>query len=595
MATVAVAHWLRQDALYAPPATGPNVWAYFLAPAIAIPVMMSHGLYRVVFRFAEVSVFGAIVRACLIYGVLYALIIFGVRLEDVPRTVGIIQPLLFFLMVAGSRVLVRFFLGGQYQGILSRRNLPKVLIYGAGNAGRQIATSLSQSHVFRMAGFVDENPILWGSFIGAQRVISPQDLPSVIQRDSIAEVLLAMPSATRVQRQKIVSILAPYPVHVRTLPRLSDVVGGKVSVEDIQELDIEDLLERDSVNGDSAKVRELLTGKVVLVTGAAGSIGSEICRQVLALGPQRLVLLDHSEPGLYEIHKELLERVKSVQGAVNILQPVLASVKDTERLRIIFDSVKPQIVFHAAAYKHVPIVEDNPAEGVMNNVFGTLACANAAIAAGVEHFVLVSTDKAVRPTNVMGASKRMAEMVLQSLHHELTIFSMVRFGNVLGSSGSVVPLFRQQIRNGGPVTVTHPEVTRYFMTITEATQLVLNAGAMAHGGEVFVLDMGEPVKIIDLAKRVIRLSGLTVLDERHPDGDIEISITGLRPGEKLYEELLIGDNPESTGHPRIMKAREEFLPWGELATVLEKLHVAAKAGDSEAIRRILKLVAGLTS
>jgi FlaA1/EpsC-like NDP-sugar epimerase len=604
MATVAAAHWLRLDALSLPP--GPNIWAYLLAPAIAIPVMVSHGLYRAVFRYTDLSAFRAIAQACAIYGVLYALIIFFGSLQGVPRTVGIIQPVLFFLAVAGSRALVKFFLGGQYQAIVARQYLPKVLIYGAGNAGRQIAASLSQGREFQLAGFADEEPALWGSLIDAKKVFSPAELPALIERESIAEVLLAMPSATRAQRQKIVSMLAPYPVHVRTLPRLSDVVGGKVSVEDIQELEIEDLLDRDSVNGDTAAVQDFVTEKVVLVTGAAGSIGSEICRQVLALGPAKLVLLDHSEPGLYEIHKELAQRLESAGTSAGALHPTLASVKDEERLRVIFESVKPQVVFHAAAYKHVPIVEDNPVEGVLNNVFGTLACARAAVVAGVAHFVLVSTDKAVRPTNVMGASKRLAEMVLQALGSPRAegprddggprgnpVFSMVRFGNVLGSSGSVVPLFRQQIRDGGPVTVTHPEVTRYFMTIPEATQLVLNAGAMSQGGEVFVLDMGEPVKIMDLARKVIQLSGLTVRDAQFPDGDIEITITGLRPGEKLYEELLIGDNPEPSEHPRIMKAREEFLPWAELEPVLEELRAAATCGDGEAIRKILmRLVSG---
>jgi FlaA1/EpsC-like NDP-sugar epimerase len=378
------------------------------------------------------------------------------------------------------------------------------------------------------------------------------------------------------------------PRDIRTLPALADLASGRVTVKDIRELDVEDLLARPPVPPDSVLLARELRGQVVLVSGAGGSIGGELTRQIVACRPRQLLLLDHNEFGLYSIHKELLGLCLSLPASVELV-PLLGSVASPERLRAICMQYRPAMVFHAAAYKHVPMVEDNPEEGVLNNVFGTLHMAQAADQSGARRFVLVSTDKAVRPTNVMGATKRLAEMVLQAYARtaSLTCFTMVRFGNVLGSSGSVVPLFRQQIAAGGPITVTHPEVTRYFMTIPEAAQLVLQAGAMAVGGDVFVLDMGEPVKIIDLARRMVQLSGLTVRDANYPDGDIAIEIAGLRPGEKLYEELLIGDNPEPTGHPRIMKAHEPFLPWDELTPALAKLRVAAQAGDTAAIKAFL--------
>lgn len=381
------------------------------------------------------------------------------------------------------------------------------------------------------------------------------------------------------------------PVHIRTLPGLADLATGRVTVQDFKELDIEDLLGRDPVPPNTELLARNMAGKVVLVTGAGGSIGSELCRQILAEGPRQLLLLDHNEFGLYSIHHEL-QTLCAVKCLSTELVPLLGSVVNPERLRRIFESYRPQAIYHAAAYKHVPMVEFNAAEGIVNNVFGTLNTARAAMDCGVAQFVLISTDKAVRPTNIMGASKRMAELVLQALGAEAgpaeTCFGMVRFGNVLGSSGSVVPLFRGQLASGGPLTVTHPEVTRYFMTISEAAQLVLQAGAMATGGDVFVLDMGEPVKIMDLARRMVALSGLTVRDAAHPGGDIEIAITGLRPGEKLYEELLIGDNPSSTAHPRIMKAHEDYLGWPDLEPHLETLRRASERGDVNAIKAVLR-------
>jgi FlaA1/EpsC-like NDP-sugar epimerase len=408
----------------------------------------------------------------------------------------------------------------------------------------------------------------------------------------MSDVLLAMPRLSRTRRNEILSQVRSARVAVRTLPSMNDLAQGKVSISDLRELDIDDLLGREPVVPNHILLAKNIVGKVVLVTGAGGSIGSELCRQILAVAPDKLLLIEQSEFALYAIHQELEEKLA---GRKTVLVPLLASVQDDDRMREIMFTWHPDTVYHAAAYKHVPLVEHNPAAGIKNNALGTLCTAQAAAESGVADFVLISTDKAVRPTNVMGASKRLAEMTLQALAATSTgtKFSMVRFGNVLGSSGSVVPKFRQQIRDGGPVTVTHPEVTRYFMTIPEAAQLVLQAGAMAKGGDVFVLDMGLPVKIMDLARRMVELSGLAVKDEQNPDGDIEIEVTGLRPGEKLYEELLIGDNPKPTMHPRIMKAHEEFIPWADFEAKLSALKIALNVNDVGVIRLMMQqLVAG---
>jgi len=421
---------------------------------------------------------------------------------------------------------------------------------------------------------------------------------------NISDVLLAMPSLSRRRRNEILSQVRSARVAVRTLPSVNDLAQGKVSISDLRELDIDDLLGREPVAPNHILLAKNIVGKVVLVTGAGGSIGSELCRQILAVSPAKLLLIEQSEFALYGIHQELEEKLAALDGATPpVLVPLLASVQDDDRMREIMSTWHPDTVYHAAAYKHVPLVEHNPAAGIKNNVLGTLRTAQAAAENGVTDFVLISTDKAVRPTNVMGASKRLAEMALQALAANQagtsggisggTKFSMVRFGNVLGSSGSVVPKFRQQIRDGGPITLTHPEVTRYFMTIPEAAQLVIQAGAMAKGGDVFVLDMGQPVKIIDLARRMVELSGMTVKDEQNPEGDIEIAVTGLRPGEKLYEELLIGDNPKQTVHPRIMKAHEEFIPWAEFEARLTALEIALNVNDVGVIRLMMQqLVAG---
>lgn len=559
---------------------------------IVIPVFVASGLYLAIFRYSGWPALLTVARAVGIYGVLYAAIFTAVGVVGVPRTVGIIQPILLLLMVGASRAFARVWLGDRYRSILKQAARPKVLIYGAGRSGRELSAAMSGSHEMRVVGFLDDDERLHGHVLNGLPVYSPEDLESLVESLGICDVLLAMPSLNRKRRNEIIATIRSVRVSVRTLPSMSDLVQGKVSVSDLRELDIDDLLGRDPVVPNSLLLARNVFERVVLVTGAGGSIGSELCRQILTIGPRKLLLIEQSEFALYAIHQELEEKLA---GRTVHLVPLLASVQDDARMNEIIAIWRPDTVYHAAAYKHVPLVEHNPAEGVKNNVLGTLKAAQAAARNGVADFVLISTDKAVRPTNIMGASKRLSEMVLQAMAatSNTTKFTMVRFGNVLGSSGSVVPKFRQQIRDGGPITLTHPEITRYFMTIPEAAQLVIQAGAMAKGGDVFVLDMGQPVKIIDLARRMVELSGLEVRDDDNPEGDIEIEITGLRPGEKLYEELLIGDNPKPTSHVRIMKAHEDFLVWSELEQRLLTLQAALAANDVGMVRLVLQeLVSG---
>lgn len=570
------------------------VMASGAAIALALPIFMVSGLYRAIFRYSGWPALLAVARAVLIYGVLYAAVFTAVGVPGVPRTVGIIQPILLLFTVGASRAFARFWLGGLYQSQLKLAALPKVLIYGAGNAGRQLAVAMANSLEMRVVGFVDDDALLHGQVLNGLTIYSPADLVGLAQTLGISDVLLALPTASRKRRNEILALMGQAHVAVRTLPSVTELAQGKVSTSDVRELDIDDLLGREPVTPHAGLLAKNTTGKVVLVTGAGGSIGSELCRQILRQGPTHLLLIDHSEYALYAIHDELLAQ-NAVPLAAGCLVPLLASVRDAARLQDIFSTWKPDTVYHAAAYKHVPLVEHNPAEGLRNNVWGTWVAAQCAQAHGVADFVLISTDKAVRPTNTMGASKRLAEMVLQAMAAQggSTRFSMVRFGNVLGSSGSVVPRFRQQIRDGGPITLTHADITRYFMTIPEAAQLVIQAGAMAQGGDVFVLDMGQPVRIIDLATRMVELSGLTVRNDAAPDGDIAIEITGLRPGEKLYEELLIGDNPLPTPHARIMKAHEECLPLTTLEHRLAEMAAALEGGHLEAVRALLaELVSG---
>ncbi|RYG87866.1 MAG: polysaccharide biosynthesis protein, partial [Alphaproteobacteria bacterium] len=447
------------------------------------------------------------------------------------------------------------------------------------------------SSEMRVMGFLDDDERLHGQLMMGQPVYSPAEIEALVEKHELTDVLLAIPSASRKRRTQILELIRPLGVAIRTVPGVDDVARGRVRTSDLRELDIDDLLGREAVAPDESLLDRNIRGKTVLVSGAGGSIGSELCRQILGCAPTALLLVDCSEPALYSIHHELDARARQTEEKVALV-PLLASVLDEARIRSILSAWKPDTIYHAAAYKHVPLVEHNPIEGVRNNVFGTLALAQLASEAEVSDFVLISTDKAVRPTNVMGTTKRLAEQILQAISQtsQSTHYSMVRFGNVLGSSGSVVPLFRKQIAAGGPITITHPEITRYFMTIPEAAQLVIQAGAMGKGGEVFVLDMGEPVKIVDLARMMVELSGLTLTEADKGEGDIELSFVGLRPGEKLYEELLIGNSPEATSHPRIMRANEHFLPWGELRLRLDEMQAAMDRGDVAAVVDLLKIV-----
>lgn len=567
---------------------GAQWWVYGLAPALAVPIFIRFGLYRAIFRYTGQAALLATAQAVAVYGVLLLGVLLWQRWPGVPRSLGVLQPLMFLLLVGASRAIARFWLAGL--GREGKKAEGRLLIFGAGMAGVQTASALAVSGQYVLLGFVDEDAGKIGRSINGLRVFAPAEVPAVVARQGVTDILLALPSVARQRRNGIIEGLRTLPVHIRTLPGLGDLASGRVTVQDFKELDIEDLLGRDPVPPDADLLASNFAGKVVLVTGAGGSIGSELCRQILVQQPHQLLLLDHNEFGLYSIHQELLGLCQA-KGLGVALVPLLGSVTNPQRLKEICQTYHPATVYHAAAYKHVPMVESNPAEGILNNVFGTINMTRAAIDGGAERFVLVSTDKAVRPTNVMGASKRMAELVLQALAAQngrgATCLAMVRFGNVLGSSGSVVPLFRSQLARGGPLTVTHPEVTRYFMTIPEAAQLVLQAGAMASGGEVFVLDMGDPVRILDLARRMVELSGMTVRDDANPEGDIEIAVTGLRPGEKLYEELLIGDNPTRTAHPRIMKAHEEHLAWPVLEMHLQTLQRAANSSDVAAIKAVL--------
>lgn len=602
------------------------IWVVTASVLLALPIFVASGLYRAIFRYNGLPAMVSVAQAMLLYGVVFSAIFTFWTLEGVPRTVGLIQPLLLLLLVGASRAVARLWLGGMYQQQLRKAFLPQALIYGAGDAGRQLASAMANSPEIRVVGFLDDDERLHGSFLNGLIIYNPANFAEVLSNVPVTDVLLALPSVSRKRRNEILNNLKPYKVAVRTLPSFSDLAIGKLSLSDVRDLDIDDLLGREPVKPNQLLLNQNIHRKTVLVTGAGGSIGSELCRQILKSKPKQLLLVEICEFALYQIHQELQAsvmyndnkggkhvggvvgsgesflRATELQHSVIVIIPLLASVCDSGRMNKIMETWRPDTVYHAAAYKHVPMVEHNPAEGVRNNIFGTWVCAEAAMRNSVRNFVLISTDKAVRPTNIMGATKRLAEMVLQALAGVApsvvgqsaedsstgTTFSMVRFGNVLGSSGSVVPTFREQVKNGGPITLTHVDITRYFMTIPEAAQLVIQAGAMGQGGDVFVLDMGQPVKIIDLARRVVELSGLTIQDDMHPDGDIKITVTGLRPGEKLYEELLIGDNPEPTQHPCIMKAHEDHLAWSQLEKKLNVLSVAIDTNDVVAIRKILQ-------
>lgn len=594
--TVWLAFYLRTGAVSQVNAT--VFWAIACSVIIALPVFFISGLYRAIFRYSGISAMLSLSQAIALYGLLYITIVTVIGIPDVPRTIGMIQPLLLFFAVGASRVVARYWLGGFKKNQIQSSSVPKALVYGAGEAGRQLVYGLKNSYEMRVVGFLDDDDRLYGHILNSQPIFSTSDLGNLIESKGVTHVLLAIPSASRQTRNKILKELGKHPVSVRTLPGLSDLVGGRVTTTDLRELDIDELLSRDAVAPSHILVSKNIESKVILVTGAGGSIGSELCRQIIKLKPKKILLVEINEFALYSIHSELESISKNNGYSHELVVPLLASVQDEDRMSEIMDTWSPVTVYHAAAYKHVPLVEHNLAEGVKNNVLGTLTTAKTAIEKGVSNFVLISTDKAVRPTNIMGASKRLAELCLQALFAEKSInkktkFTMVRFGNVLGSSGSVIPRFRQQILDGGPITLTHPDITRYFMTITEAAQLVIQAGAMAKGGDVFILDMGEPVKIIDLAQRMIELSGLSVRDKSNLYGDIEIKITGLRPGEKLFEELLLGDEPQLTAHPKIQCAQDPFIPWSELKKDLDILKILLNNSNVEVISTLLqKLVIG---
>ena len=590
--TVWLAFYLRLGELVM--LSGNALAAALVSVLIGLPVFIASGLYRAIFRYSGWPALIAVARAIVMYGILYAALFTAIGIQDVPRTVGIIQPILLLLFIGASRAVARIWLGDQYQAVLKQAGRAKVLIYGAGTSGRQLVGAVANSPEMQVVGFLDDDDRLSGHVLNGQPIYSPKDLDNLVVTLNVNVVLLAMPNLSRKRRNTILARIRLARVAVRTLPSMADMVHGKVSFSDLRDLDIDDLLGRETVMPNHILLAKSTRNKVVIVTGAGGSIGSELCRQILALSPSKLLMIDQSEFALYAIHQELLSSFPDKELS---LIPLLGSVKDNDRMQEIMTTWHPDTLYHAAAYKHVPMVEHNVAEGVKNNVFGTLCTAKVALNHGVSDFVLVSTDKAVRPTNIMGASKRLSEIVLQSLADTdtKTNFSIVRFGNVLDSSGSVVPKFRQQIRGGGPITLTHLDITRYFMTIAEASQLVIQAGAMAKGGDVFVLDMGQPVKIYDLAQKMIELSGLALRDDQNPDGDIEIEVIGLRPGEKLYEELLIGENPKLTSHSRVMKAQEEFLPWTQLEDDLRTLEMLLNVNDVSAILTMMKtLVSGYT-
>lgn len=591
-----------------------HAWLFGIAPLIAIPFFIRLGMYRAVMRYFGNDALMAIAKAVTLSALLLSLAVYW-RTDApklIPRSMVFNYWWLSLVLIGGLRLVMRqYFMGDwfspdsltKFKG--KEAGLPKVAVYGAGAAGNQLVAALRMGRAMRPVAFIDDDPNLQNRVIAGLRVFSAKHIGQLVEDTGAGEILLAIPSASRGRRREILEMLERFPLHVRSVPGFMDLASGKVKVEDIQEVDIADLLGRDAVPPQQALFERCIRRKVVMVTGAGGSIGSELCRQVISNKPKALLLFEHSEFNLYSIHIELERAIERASLPIKLV-PILGSIRNPDRLLDVMRTWQVETIYHAAAYKHVPMVEHNVAEGVLNNVLGTMNTAQAAVQAGVANFVLISTDKAVRPTNVMGSTKRVAEMILQALSRETapvlfnadgavhhvnkTRFTMVRFGNVLGSSGSVIPRFYQQIRSGGPVTVTHPKITRYFMTIPEAAQLVIQAGSMGQGGDVFVLDMGQPVRIAELAEKLIHLSGLSVRSEKCPHGDIAVEFTGLRPGEKLYEELLIGDNVSPTEHPMIMRADEEYFTWDVLRGVLAKLLKAVEQDDYPQVRVLLREV-----
>jgi FlaA1/EpsC-like NDP-sugar epimerase len=556
--------------------------AVLISILFAIPIFWLMGLYKTIFRFQDSSIIFTVFVAIFAYSLFYFALIGIYGIQGIPRSIGVIQPILLFLSILLSRISIRFLLLSSFRKIKNKTN---VVIYGAGSAGRQLLTSLESNLEMQVVGFLDDDSQFHRQIILGQTVYDPSNIERLIISKNIEIVLLALPSITRQKRNQIINNLNKYKVVVKTLPSVQDIVEGKVSVSDIKDLTIDDLLNRDQVQPNQELLSKNINSKVVLVTGAGGTIGSELSRQIIKLNPKTLILIELSEFALYRISEELKEMNKSVK-----IISLLINVQNQSKIEHVFKTFNIDTVYHSAAYKHVPLVEENISESVKNNVVGTFILAEAALKYNISNFVLISSDKAVRSTNIMGATKRLAEICAQSLYdnqNQKSKFAIVRFGNVLESSGSVIPKFKQQIKDGGPVTLTHPDVTRYFMTITEASQLVIQAGAMAEKCEVFVLDMGESIKIKDLINKMIKLSGLSIKDDKNVDGDIEIKITGLRPGEKLYEELLIGDNPQSTIHEKIQKAEDPFISFSKLKINLDHLSNLIDENKVEEVKHML--------
>ncbi len=555
---------------------------------IAIPIFWLFGLYRTIFRFTGLSIIFTILASSFIYALMFFLIIGVYGIQGVPRSIGILQPMLLFFAIISSRLIVKFLLSFDYNQnkIDNKKN---VLVYGAGDAGRQLVIALDNSPEFKVIGFLDDNEQLHKRVLLGQNIYSPSVLKELIKVKDISLVFLALPRINRGKRNQIIEKLNNFKLSVKTLPSISQIVDGRITISDIKDLNIDDLLNREQVEPDVELLKKNINSKVVLVTGAGGSIGSELCRQIVRLKPKKLLLLELNEYSLYKIYEELSALNKNLK-----IISLLANAQDQKKLEGIFDTFKVNTVYHAAAYKHVPLVEENICEGVKNNVLSTLAIANASVSKKVSNLVLISSDKAVRPTNIMGASKRLAELCMQAIHNYTknvnTNFSIVRFGNVLESSGSVIPKFKKQIKEGGPVTLTHKDVTRYFMTVTEAAQLVIQGGALGKGSEVFVLDMGKSIKIKDLIDKMIKLSGFSIKTKENPTGDIEIKIIGLRPGEKLYEELLVGDNPQKTIHSKILKTNDPYIQFDKLDKDIENLRLLLEKNNAKEVKVFLEQI-----
>ena len=589
--TVWIAFYLRLGELS--PLENSIIFPSFLSIIFAIPVFYFSGLYRTIFRYSGWDAMLTVSKSIIIYGFLFSSFITLISFRDVPRTIGIIQPLLLFFSVGGSRALIRYWIGNLYRLRIKKSYLPKAAIYGAGNAGRELISALENNNEFLVSCFLDDDKDKQGRVLAGKKIYSPGALEDLVKNKNISYLLLALPRINYSQRIKIIKNVSKFNLSVRTLPNLAEIAKGNTS-SNLMELEIDELLGREKVDPDKILLKKNIINQIVIVTGAGGSIGSQLCKEILRIKPKKLLILDSNEYSLYKLLNELNTINKSED--IEII-PIICSIQDKKNINLIFKTWLPNTVYHAAAYKHVPIVEYNLSEGLKNNVYGTLNLAKASLETKVKNFVFISTDKAVRPTNVMGASKRLGELCLQALYANQkkkdTKFSMVRFGNVLDSSGSVIPRFRKQIKERSPITLTHPEISRFFMTIEEASQLVIQAGAMSEGGDVFLLDMGKSVKIYDLAIKMIQFSGLQLKDKDNPDGDIEIKITGLRPGEKLYEELLIEDNSLPTKHPKIFKAQEDFMHWDQLKIEIQSLENHIYENDLKNIFPILqRLVVG---